>query len=58
MLRRERLDGISIPWVEEQWNDVQAWSQRCSDYVGEIEALMLGLGISPVGLPRRLIMRS
>jgi CorA-like Mg2+ transporter protein len=44
--RRNTLADIRINWVEERWSDLQAWSRRCSEYIEDVESIMIGLGIS------------
>ncbi len=42
--RRQDLN-MEIPWVEEQWSDLQAIARRIAEYSEDVEAIMLGLGI-------------
>jgi hypothetical protein len=44
--RRDSLKDIHIPWIEEQWSDLQAWSWRCSEYIDQVESILIGLGAS------------
>jgi CorA-like Mg2+ transporter protein len=44
--RRDNLTGIQIPWIEERWSELQAWSRQLSLYVEDVEAIMISLGIS------------
>lgn len=42
----DSVNGIEIPWVEQQWADLHGWSRQCLGYVEDVEAIMLALGIS------------
>lgn len=42
--RRDSLKDIHIPWIEAQWSDLQAWSWRCSEYIEQVEAILISLG--------------
>ncbi|MCJ1453863.1 hypothetical protein MMC28_004212 [Mycoblastus sanguinarius] len=44
--RRDILTGTQISWIDEQWRDLQTWSRQCSEYVEDVEAIMISLGIS------------
>jgi hypothetical protein len=44
--RRDSLKDIHIPWIEAQWSDLQAWSWRCSEYIEQVEAILISLGAS------------
>ena len=44
--RRDSLKNIHIPWIEAQWSDLQAWSWRCSEYIEQVEAILISSGAS------------
>jgi len=44
--RRDSLNDIHIPWIEEQWSNLQAWSWRCLEYIEQVEAILTSLGAS------------
>jgi hypothetical protein len=41
--RRDSLKDIHTPWIEAQWSDLQAWSWRCSEYIEQVEAILISL---------------
>lgn len=44
-LYQNGLTGIQTPWIEERWSDVQSWSRQFSEYIEDVEAIMINLGI-------------
>ena len=44
LLQRDGVRGLPVDWVEQQWSDLQALVQRCSEYVENVEAIHLSLG--------------
>jgi len=44
--RRDSIKDIHIPWIEAQWSDLQAWSWRFSEYIEQVEAILISLGAS------------
>lgn len=43
LLQRDGVRGLPADWVEQQWSDIQAIVQRCSEYVENVEAIHLSL---------------
>lgn len=43
--RRNNLNGIQSNWTEERWSDLQSWVRRCSEYIEDVEDIMISLGI-------------
>jgi hypothetical protein len=44
--RRSNLTGIQIPWIKGRWSNLQSWSRQRWEYVEDVEAIMVSLGIS------------
>lgn len=43
--RRSNLQSIQGHWTEERWSDLQSWVRRCSEYIEDVEDIMISLGI-------------
>ncbi|KAF1830524.1 hypothetical protein BDW02DRAFT_601608 [Decorospora gaudefroyi] len=46
LVRNDVLHDVEIDWVEARWSEIVDITLRCNEYIDNLEAMMLGFGIS------------
>jgi hypothetical protein len=44
--RQERLETLTVPWLQQRWNDIQVFHRRVEDYCQVIRAIRRGLQLN------------